>query len=173
MSSWKNCTKPLLPSIHRRWAECLGGPVHHLLSRLRIGTVFLLSRRRKLSRWAEGFAFVVGGVSRSSDANSRGWWPPSTFPRRPSYRKPGESSKSEVPEPEERPLLEEAAPNRQIQELQNDPYLNRSYRNALIKQEEIIVVMTQLVDELGIHIADRGDIRKGVDIYFTDLMNKE
>lgn len=33
--------------------------------------------------------------------------------------------------------------------------------------------MTQLVDELGIHIADRGDIRKGVDIYFTDLMNKE
>lgn len=85
----------------------------------------------------------------------------------------GESSKSEVPEPEERPLLEEAAPNRQIQELQNDPYLNRSYRNALIKQEEIIVVMTQLVDELGIHIADPGDIRKGVDIYFTDLMNKE
>jgi hypothetical protein len=85
----------------------------------------------------------------------------------------GESSKSAVPEPEEQPLLEEAAPNRQIQELRNDPYLARSYKNALIKQEEIIVVMTQLVDELGIHIADPGDIRKGVDIFFTDLMNRD
>ena len=33
--------------------------------------------------------------------------------------------------------------------------------------------MTQLVDELGIHISDPGDIRKGVDIFFTDLMNRD
>lgn len=32
--------------------------------------------------------------------------------------------------------------------------------------------MTQLVGELGIHIADPGDIRKGVDIFFTDLINE-
>ena len=61
------------------------------------------------------------------------------------------------------------------EELRNDPYLVKlkSYQNALIKQEEIIIVMTQLVDKLGIQIADPEDIRKGVDIFLTSLMEEE
>lgn len=60
-----------------------------------------------------------------------------------------------------------------IADLKNDPYLARAYKNALIKQEEIILVMTQLVEKLGIQIADPGDIRKGVDIFLTDIMERD
>ena len=74
---------------------------------------------------------------------------------------------------EQHPPLENRAPNRNIMELQNDRALCISYRNALIKQEEIIVVMTHLVETLGINIDDPSDIRNGVDIFFTDLMEKE
>jgi hypothetical protein len=73
-------------------------------------------------------------------------------------------------ETQQQPRVEERAPNRYIQELQNDPCFdgNRSYRNALIKQEEIIAHMTELVQNLGINIADPRDIRQGVEIFFSE-----
>ena len=78
-------------------------------------------------------------------------------------------------ETQQQPRVEERAPNRYIQEIQNDPWLadNRSYKNALIKQEEILAHMTELVKNLGINIDDPRDIRNGVEIFFTnDMMNE-
>lgn len=64
------------------------------------------------------------------------------------------------------------APRDFISELKEDTTLCRSYRNACIKQEEIIQMMAQLLLDQGVHIEDHQDIRKGVDLYFTDTMEK-
>lgn len=60
-----------------------------------------------------------------------------------------------------------------IIELKEDRFLSRSYRNALIKQEEIIQTMTQLLQEQGVHIEDTNDIRTGIDIFISDTMERE
>jgi hypothetical protein len=78
-------------------------------------------------------------------------------------------------ESQQHPRVEERAQNNYIQEIKKDPWLaeNRSYKNALIKQEEIISRITELVHTLGINIADPRDIRQGVESYFYDEMEKE
>lgn len=64
------------------------------------------------------------------------------------------------------------APGDFISDLKDDRTLCQSYKNACIKQEEIIQVMTQLLCEQGIVIEDDQDIRKGVDLYLTGTMEK-
>jgi hypothetical protein len=55
-----------------------------------------------------------------------------------------------------------------IEELRKDKYLDGSYRNALISQENIIIEMKKSILS-GNNISD-DDIRKGVDIYLTGIM---
>ena len=55
-----------------------------------------------------------------------------------------------------------------IEELRKDKYLDGSYRNALIKQENIIIEIKKSVLS-GNNISDE-DIRQGVDIYLTEIM---
>lgn len=64
------------------------------------------------------------------------------------------------------------APGDFISDLKDDRTLCQSYKNACIKQEEILKVMTQLLCEQGIVIEYDQDIGKGVDIYLTDTMGK-
>jgi len=64
------------------------------------------------------------------------------------------------------------APRNYIEELKEDKSLGRSFRNACIKQEEIIQVMTQLLQEQAVHI-DEQEIRSGVDVYLTNTINLE
>lgn len=51
--------------------------------------------------------------------------------------------------------------------------LDLQYRNVLLKQEEIIIVMTQLLQEQGIALESEEDIRSGVDIYLMETMGHE
>lgn len=67
----------------------------------------------------------------------------------------------------------EEANSQHIKEIARDVFLNKSFRNALIKQEEIIKVISEIIKDKGIFIEDAKDIRTGVDIYFTDLMQRE
>ena len=55
-----------------------------------------------------------------------------------------------------------------IAELQKDKSLNRSFRNALISHEKIIIEMKKSILS-GNNISD-DDIRRGVDIYLTEIM---
>lgn len=50
-------------------------------------------------------------------------------------------------------------------------YLERSYRNALIKNEEILIEIKKSMLS-GNNISDN-DLRKGVDVYLTEIMEKE
>lgn len=56
--------------------------------------------------------------------------------------------------------------------LKEDQSLGHSFRNACIKQESIIQVMTQLLQEQGVHI-DEQEIRSGVDLFFKKTMDLE
>ena len=59
-----------------------------------------------------------------------------------------------------------------IQELKEDRSLNLSFRNACIKQEQIVNSMTGVLQEQGSDI-DPQDVQRGVDIYLTDTMELE
>ena len=65
------------------------------------------------------------------------------------------------------------APRDLVSELQNDPYLCTTYRNALLKQEEIIKLVKDLVLAGQIPIDDDDDIRKAVEVYLADFMSQE
>lgn len=60
--------------------------------------------------------------------------------------------------------------NTRINDLKNDPLLCTTYKNALIKQEKIISVMTEILTESGVPFDNPKDIRNAVDVYLTKTM---
>lgn len=61
-----------------------------------------------------------------------------------------------------------------VEEITDDPQYSRAYKTALVKQERICFVIDQVILEQGQQvIIDRQDIRAGVDIHFTELMESE
>lgn len=62
------------------------------------------------------------------------------------------------------------APRDLVSELRSDPYLCTTFRNACIKQEEIIKQVSDLALANQIPINDPQDIRRGVETYLTNLM---
>jgi hypothetical protein len=56
-----------------------------------------------------------------------------------------------------------------ISEHLNDPILTRSYRNFLITKEQISLEMERIMRDEGIRITDFEDLRKGVDLFLTDI----
>lgn len=71
-------------------------------------------------------------------------------------------------EGEGRALRDSRTELKNIEELRKDKYLGGSYRNALIRQENIIIEMKKSILS-GNNISD-DDIRKGVEIYLTGIM---
>lgn len=65
------------------------------------------------------------------------------------------------------------APRDLVSELRSDPYLCTTFRNACIKQEEIIKQVSDLALANQIPINDPQDIRRGVETYLTNLMYEE
>lgn len=60
-----------------------------------------------------------------------------------------------------------------IEKRKTDKCLTQTYRTALIKQEKIILVISRIFFETQLSIANKEDIRRGVDIALTDLMQDE
>ena len=57
-----------------------------------------------------------------------------------------------------------------IEEIRTDRSLTQTHKTALIKQEKIIREITKIYYETQLSIANKEDIRRGVDIALTDLM---
>lgn len=65
------------------------------------------------------------------------------------------------------------APRDLVSELRSDPYLCTTFRNACIKQEEIIKQVSDLALANQVPIDDPQDIRRGAETYLTNLMCEE
>jgi len=116
-----------------------------------LGYVFMDDLGRAVSQFYPSFS---GGMSGGSST-----------PPVPS----GDSSQVPISVPDDQPGPSASDRlNNRIAQLREDPIFGVSYRNQVIKEEEIISITTELVDELGEEIADPEDIRKGVEIYLTD-----
>jgi len=116
-----------------------------------LGYVFMDDLGRAVSQFYPSFS---GGMSGGSST-----------PPVPS----GDSSQVPISVPDDQPGPSASDRlNNRIEQLRKDPIFEVSYRNRVIKEEEIISITTELVDELGEEIADPEDIRKGVDIYLTE-----
>lgn len=68
-------------------------------------------------------------------------------------------------------LLEagEGALQNRIMEMKKEKQYSLSFKNALVKEERIEFVMSQILQE---RIENRKDIKNGIDIHFTDLFIK-
>jgi hypothetical protein len=66
---------------------------------------------------------------------------------------------------------QDGPPRDYIAELLDDKSLEPSFRNSLIHQESISILMSDLIKSQGLEFSE-SEIRKGVDLYFTDDMMK-
>jgi hypothetical protein len=59
-----------------------------------------------------------------------------------------------------------------IDSIRRDGSLDRTFKTACIRQERIVLLVSQIFHQNRLVISEKSDISSGVDIYLTDLMER-
>ena len=159
------CNLPLIRKIPNRGKDLLyfltGFLFSLVLSRgiMELGYVFMEDLARAVAQF---YPSSSGGMSGGFNQ------PPSPEGALPAFHETQDQPGPSASEGEGRAVRDFSSELRNIESLREDKSLDVSYRNALIKQESIVIEMKKFLLP-GNPITDE-DIQRGVDSYFTATM---